>query len=75
MWSAPRPFVGSGRPVYDPRNSLPLVQSGARPDACHELHESGHRRIPRLALTDLNLTYASEVLGERADSYLARFYA
>lgn len=63
-----------GLPLWDPRNSLPLCPIGSTDFRCHERHETGARKIPRLALRECNLDYVSEVLGERAGRWLARYY-
>jgi 5-methylcytosine-specific restriction endonuclease McrA len=54
--------------AWDPRNSMPLH------DDCHERHHNASRRIPLSALSEENLEFASEVLGEAAPYYLERRY-
>jgi 5-methylcytosine-specific restriction endonuclease McrA len=53
---------------WDPRNAMPVC------DPCHERHHNASRRIPLSALSEENLEFASEVLGEAAPYYLERRY-
>ena len=53
---------------WDPRNAMACC------DPCHERHHSAAKRLPLAALTEENLEFAREVLGEAADYYLARRY-
>jgi 5-methylcytosine-specific restriction endonuclease McrA len=53
---------------WDPRNAMPVC------NPCHERHHNASRRIPLTALSEENLEFASEVLGEAAEYYLARRY-
>lgn len=58
-----------GKPKYDARNAMRL---------CVECHASHHNRsivIPLAKLTDEHISYAFEMLGMYAHSYLARLYA
>jgi hypothetical protein len=53
---------------WDPRNAMPVERDH------HERHHNASRRIPLTALSEENLEFASEVLGEAAEYYLARRY-
>lgn len=67
----------SGNALYDTRNALRLCQALGDPDCrCHFRHEhrvEGHV-VKTSALTDDNLEYAFEVLGDYAADYLRREY-
>lgn len=53
----------------DPRNALPVG------DRCHRAHHDAVRRIPVTCLTETNLQFANDVLGEGAGHYVNRRYA
>jgi hypothetical protein len=53
---------------WDPRNAMPVC------DPCHERHHNASRRLPLSALSEENLAFAEEVLGEAAPYYLERRY-
>jgi hypothetical protein len=55
--------------AWDPRNAMPVC------DPCHERHHNASKRIPLSALSEENLAFAEEVLGEAASYYLERRYA
>jgi hypothetical protein len=57
-----------GLPLFDPRNVLRLCRD------CHMNHHAGIAPIPLTALTQANLAYAFDVLGEFARDYLYRRY-
>lgn len=53
---------------WDTRNAMPVC------DDCHEKHHNASSRIPLSALSQENLEFANEVLGEAAGYYLERRY-
>ena len=53
---------------WDPRNALALC------DPCHASHHSRQRVLPATLLPREALAFASELLGEAAENYLARYY-
>jgi len=55
--------------IYDKRNALPLCRR------CHGRHTSAFSRVPLSQLTDDNLGFVHELLGEYAEDYLHRYYS
>ena len=58
-----------GRPPFDARNALRVCNRH------HSRHHNGIERIPLAALSETNIEYAREVLGDYAIDYLASHYA
>lgn len=57
-----------GGDEWDPRNALALC------DPCHAAHHRRGRVLPVSLLPAAALIFASELLGEAAENYLARYY-
>jgi hypothetical protein len=57
-----------GLPEWDPRNALRLAPRA------HDRHTLAVRRVKTKELTDDNIEYAFEVLGDAAQDYLRRYY-
>lgn len=64
-----------GNALYDTRNALRLCQALGDPGCrCHFQHEGRMRVVKTKELTDGNVEYAFEVLGDYAPDYLRREY-
>lgn len=61
--------VRRGADVWDLRNCMPLCQR------CHEQHHTRTSPVPLLMLSDANIAFAFEILGEYAKAYLEARYA
>ena len=64
-----------GAPIFDPRNALRLCDDLERGRRCHLNFEYAGLEVALSALTDENIAFAVEVLGDYAVDYLRGQYA
>jgi hypothetical protein len=63
-----------GAPIFDPRNALRLCDDIERNRRCHLNFEYAGLPVALTALTDDNIAFAFEVLGDFAPDYLRERY-